>query len=274
MSVITRRLTLVILALACLAYLLPIFWMLNSSFRYHVDLIGGTPISILTRWTLVNYTRMNTVHPFWSYLANSARISSLACVFALIIGAPAAYAFARRPSKLFGSLLLGIFAIRMIPGIVLIIPLYQWLSRLDLLDTVTGMVMVYTALQLPLTIWLMKGGFEEIPSDLDEAAQIDGCSRLGVLWRIILPVGRSSVLGAGIFAFLGCWSEYLFALVLTATPASTTATVGMAGLVTQHEILWEIMAAEGTIFLIPVALGLFFAQRYLITGLTAGAVKG
>jgi multiple sugar transport system permease protein len=162
----------------------------------------------------------------------------------------------------------------MFPPIVTIIPLFLMMRDLQLLNTITALIIVYTGFNLPYAVWMMRGFFQELPVELEEAAMVDGDSRLGALWRVVLPLVRPGLAATAIFCLIISWNEFLFALILTQTDASITLPVGIAGRVTQYEIQWGAMSAAGVVAMLPILVFALIVQRHLVRGLSLGAVKG
>ena len=206
----------------------------------------------------------------------SAIVAVLSTICAIVLGTLAAYALARfrLPRKLNMRLALWILSTRMFPPIVTAVPLFLLMSDVRLLDTMASLVIVYTAFNLPFVVWMMRGFFQEIPRELEEAARVDGDSRLGALVRVILPLAVPGLAATAVFCLIISWNEFLFALTLTQTDAAMTLPVGIAGRVTQYEIEWGVMSAAGVVAMIPILLFALSVQRYLVRGLSLGAVKG
>jgi multiple sugar transport system permease protein len=162
----------------------------------------------------------------------------------------------------------------MFPAIVTAVPLFLMMRDLRLLNTKLSLVVVYTAFNLPFVVWMMRGFFAEVPQDLEEAALVDGDSRLGALVRVVLPLVSPGLAATAVFCLIVSWNEFLFALVLTQTDVSMTLPVGIAGRVTQYEIKWGVMSAAGAVAMVPILIFALAMQRYLVRGLSLGAVKG
>ncbi|HYJ46382.1 MAG TPA: carbohydrate ABC transporter permease, partial [Pyrinomonadaceae bacterium] len=188
----------------------------------------------------------------------------------------AAYGLARfrLPLKLNTRLSLWILSTRMFPPIVTAVPLFLMMSDLRLLDTLTALIIVYTAFNLPFVVWMMRGFFNEVPRELEEAARVDGDTRLGALRRVVLPLVAPGLAATAIFCLIISWNEFLFALTLTQTDAAMTLPVGIAGRVTQYEIKWGVMSAAGVVAMVPILVFALSVQRHLVRGLSLGAVKG
>jgi multiple sugar transport system permease protein len=263
-------------ALAVLAALLPVYWMMTISFKSEVDQFAVPPKWLSFYVTLAHYHDAFVERSFGQYLVTSAIVAVLSTACALVLGTLAAYGLARfrLPHRLNTRLALWILSTRMFPPIVTAVPLFLLMSDLRLLDTVASLVIVYTAFNLPFVVWMMRGFFSEIPRDLEEAARVDGDSRLGALRRVILPLVTPGLAATAVFCLIISWNEFLFALTLTQTDAAMTLPVGIAGRVTQYEIEWGVMSAAGMVAMIPILVFALAVQRYLVRGLSLGAVKG
>src|SRR4029078_9403475 len=180
----------------------------------------------------------------------------------------------RLPFDLDRRLSLWILSTRMFPAIVTAVPLFLMMRDLRLLDTKASLIIVYTAFNLPFVVWMMRGFFDEVPRDLEEAALVDGDSRLGALVRVVLPLVAPGLAATAVFCLIVSWNEFLFALVLTQTDAAMTLPVGIAGRVTQYEIKWGAMSAAGVVAMVPILAFALAVQRYLVRGLSLGGVKG
>jgi multiple sugar transport system permease protein len=226
--------------------------------------------------TWEHYDETFFVRPFGRYLLTSAMAAVTSTLMALVLGTLAAYSLVRFEWRwrLNERLSYWILSTRMFPPIVTIIPLFLMMRDLRLLNTITSLVIVYTGFNLPFVVWMMRGFFQELPVDLEEAAMIDGDSRLGALWRIVLPLVRPGLAATAIFCLIVSWNEFLFALILTQTEASMTLPVGIAGRVTQYEIQWGAMSAAGVVAILPILVFALIVQRHLVRGLSLGAVKG
>jgi multiple sugar transport system permease protein len=265
-----------LVALAVLAAVLPVYWMLTISLKKEVDQFAVPPKWFVFTPTLAHYRDAFVERSFGQYLTTSAIVSVVSTTCALCLGTLAAYALSRfrLPHKLNTRLALWILSTRMFPPIVTAVPLFLLMSDLRLLDTMAALIIVYTAFNLPFVVWMMRGFFNEIPRDLEEAARVDGDSRLGALRRVILPLVAPGLAATAVFCLIISWNEFLFALTLTQTDAAMTLPVGIAGRVTQYEIEWGVMSAAGVVAMIPILVFALAVQRYLVRGLSLGAVKG
>jgi multiple sugar transport system permease protein len=263
-------------SLAVVAALAPVYWMLTISLKTEVDQFSVPPRWFLFRPTSAHYADAFIARSFGQYLLTSAIVSVLATICAVVLGTFAAYALStfRLPRRLNSHLALWILSTRMFPPIVTIIPLFLMMRDARLLDTRASLVIVYTAFNLPFAVWMMRGFFNEIPRELEEAARVDGDSRLGALRRVVLPLVAPGLAATAVFCLIISWNEFLFALVLTQTDAAMTLPVGIAGRVTQYEIKWGVMSAAASAAMMPILIFALAVQRYLVRGLSLGAVKG
>ena len=263
-------------SMAVLAALLPVYWMLTISLKNEVDQFSVPPRWLAFEPTLAHYRDAFVERSFGQYLLTSAIVSVLSTAFALVLGTLAAYGLARfpLPHKLNTRVALWILSTRMFPPIVTAVPLFLLMNQVNLLDTTASLVIVYTAFNLPFVVWMMRGFFKEIPREMEEAARVDGDTRMGALRRVVLPLVTPGLAATAIFCLIISWNEFLFALTLTQTDAAMTLPVGIAGRVTQYEIKWGVMSAAGVVAMVPILAFALCVQRYLVRGLSLGAVKG
>jgi len=228
------------LFVALLFALAPVYWMLTISLKTEVDQFASPPPWFIFTPTLEHYYDAFVTRGFGQYLLTSAIVAVTSTAGALVIGTLAAYALARfqLPWQLDKRLSLWILSTRMFPAIVTAVPLFLMMRDLRLLNTQASLIIVYTAFNLPFVIWMMRGFFADLPRDLEEAALVDGDSRIGALVRVVLPLVAPGLAATAVFCLIVSWNEFLFALVLTQTDASMTLPVGIAGRVTQYEIKW------------------------------------
>lgn len=261
---------------AVLAALLPVYWLVTISLKTEVDQFAVPPRWVAFAPTLAHYREAFLERSFGQYLMTSALVAVLSTLCALVLGTLAAYGLARfrLPHKLNTRLALWILSTRMFPPIVTAVPLFLLMNEVRLLDTAASLVVVYTGLNLPFVVWMMRGFFKEIPREMEEAARVDGDSRLGALRRVVLPLAAPGLAATAVFCLIISWNEFLFALTLTQTDAAMTLPVGIAGRVTQYEIKWGVMSAAGVVAMIPILVFALAVQRYLVRGLSLGAVKG
>jgi len=264
------------LTAALLFSLAPVYWMLTISLKTEVEQFASPPPWFVFTPTLLHYYDAFVTRGFGGYLLTSAIVAVASTACALIIATLAAYAIARfeLPWRLNRRLSLWILSTRMFPAIVTAVPLFLMMRDLRLLNTRASLIIVYTGFNLPFVVWMMRGFFADLPRDLEEAALVDGDSRLGALVRVVLPLVAPGLAATAVFCLIVSWNEFLFALVLTQTDAAMTLPVGIAGRVTQYEIKWGVMSAAASVAIIPILVFALAVQKYLVRGLSMGAVKG
>ncbi len=266
-----RLLQPLLLAGALLITLLPVYWLATLSLKREVDQFAVPPIWVRFTPTLAHYRDIFLERSFATYLLNSTVAAGVSTLLALAIGTAAAYSLARFPRP---GLAFWILSTRMFPPIVSVIPLLLMLRWAKLLNSIVALIIVYTAFNLPFVVWMMRSFFAEIPPDLEEAAMLDGHTRLGALWRVVLPLVRPGLAATAAFCLVIGWNEFLFAFLVAQTDAAMTLPVGIAGRVTQYEIKWGAMSAGGVVAMLPVFVFASAMQKYLVRGLSLGAVKG
>ena len=254
--------------------LLPLLWMLSTSVKTNREITqDGTLLP--HSFTFANYASLFNGRAFGSYLTNSVVITTASVGIALVLGTMAAYSLAR--FRLWAGLerYLGfaLLVTRIIPPIVIIIPVFLVFQRLSLLNSRLGLIVVYSAFNVSVVVWMMESFFREIPVDLEEAAMVDGDTRFTAFRRIVLPLAAPGLVATAIFAIILTYNEFLFALVLTSTPAAETMPVGAATLIGRISVDTGAMSAAGVIGAIPIVLFAVLVQKHLVRGLTVGAVK-
>jgi multiple sugar transport system permease protein len=267
------------LFIAMLIICLPGFWIILSSLRPTVEIMAKPPVWIPQELSLEAYRAMFSGAgqggiPVWDYFRNSLVISITSTAIALIIGMSGGYAFARFRFTGKSTVFLGLMLTRSVPGVALSLPLFMVYARLGIIDTHFGLILTYVALNVPFTIWLIDGFFRQVPKDLAEAAQIDGCTRWQAFWQVEFPLAGPGIASAGIFAFLTCWNEYALASQLTRSVNSKTLPVGLLDYTAEFTIDWRGMCALAVVMIVPALALTFIIQKHLVSGLTFGAVKG
>jgi arabinogalactan oligomer/maltooligosaccharide transport system permease protein len=211
---------------------------------------------------------------FWKWLGNSVFIAIITTIVGLILASTTAYAFSRFEFKGKKGLLFSFLLTQMFPGAILIVPLYNIIKNMGLLNTYTGLLIAYSTISLPFCVWMLKSFFDTIPKSLEEAAMIDGLTSFGTFWRIILPLSLPGLAVTAFFSFITAWNEFMFALTFMSTTDHYTLPVGLRTFVFEFNTDWNYMAAGAIIVSLPVLIFFFIAQRYLVSGLTTGGVKG
>lgn len=275
-DVLRRRRTILICATVILYVgisVFPLAWMALASFS------GDPYFRVLpTKYSAAAYAEvLSSSDPslsFPSWYGNSVKVTISVTLLATALSALAGYSFSR--FRFYGrqGLMYTILVGQMLPGVVLLLPLYIYLKDLRLLDTHLGLGIVYMTFAIPLCTWLLKGFFDTIPPDLEEAAMVDGCSRVGAMARIVLPLAAPGIVATTLFAFITAWNDFMFALAILSTPAKFTIGLGLLAYQQEYFFQWNTLMAGGVLMSLP-ALALYLClQRYLVTGLTRGSVKG
>jgi multiple sugar transport system permease protein len=250
---------------------IPFVWILLTAFKFPVD-AASVPPEIFSPFTWSNFTQVFNGEYLQS-VGNSVIITVGTTAMTLAFGVPAGYALAR--GKFFGRRFLGAFLLfsRMVPPVIFIIPLFLFFHELGLIDSFLGLILAYLSGLLPFTIWLCASYFADIPQELEDAARVDGCSRFQAFLRVALPLAIPGVITVGMLIAIAAWSEYFIPLLL-AGPYTTPATVGLVNFIGVDTINWGAMAAAALVLAVPVFFVTLLAQRGLLRGLTAGAIKG
>lgn len=252
----------------------PLLWMLLTSFKVDDDIITRTMVYFPTRFTLDNYIQLWNQSAYPVLVFNSLITTSLTVLICLATGTIAAYAFSRFNFPGRTQLMLGYLVVRMFPAVLMIIPLFIVMRNVGLLDSSAGLAVAYTSFLLPLFVWMLKGFFDAAPKELESAARIDGSTRIGAMFRIVIPIGRNGLVATCVFVAIAAWNEYLFALMLTTSTGSRTWPVGLQLMVGEFQLPWGMLAAGGVISIIPVIVLFALVQRVMVAGIAAGAVKG
>ena len=271
MVLIKNVLRYVVIAVVLVAFVFPIYWLLVTSIKPQDVIMVYPPIFIPSDPTLSPYA--TSVHQFNSLriIYNSLIITGSATIISVVLGAAAGYGFARYRIGGF-HLPFWILSTRMMPAVAAIIPLFLVIKNLRLLDTHVAVIALHLLVTLPFAVWMMRGFFMEIPQELEEAAMVDGCTKWQAFLRIALPLAAPGMAVTTLFCFIFSWNDFLFAFILTRREA-TTLPVLVSGLYSQHGIMWDVMSATAAMALLPV-LGLaLIAQKYLVRGMTMGAIK-
>jgi multiple sugar transport system permease protein len=283
-----------------LAYLLgPIVWLVSSSIQAEAEIVSVPPHWIPNEPTLENFRAIflagereitydtrtqgdpvsggyipSTAENLMPGLRNSFVVALVVVVLNLLVGVPAAYALAKIRFRGRQTSIYAILTTRVIPDIALVVPLFLVIRNLGLLDDIRALIITYLAITVPFTVFILVSYFESLPDDLDKAARVDGCSRLQALLRVFLPLSLPSLVAVVLFAFLTSWNEFLLALMFTQTPAAQTLPIVVASFTSDFTISFSFINAAGVVAIVPPVILAVLFQRYLVSGLTAGAVKG
>jgi ABC-type glycerol-3-phosphate transport system permease component len=261
----------VVALLLTIVFLGPIIWMISTAFKLGNQAFSATP-TIFVSPTLENFRDVLSDSTFTKALATSVFTAGVSTILALLLGAGIAYPLARQRMRGQQHLAFWILSLRIIPPVVVIIPLFLMLRSIGLTGSVWSLVVMYTYMNLPLTVWLLRGFFADLPAEIEEASFVDGASRLRSFFGITVPLTMPGIVATALLAFIFAWNEFLFANILTGAD-TRTAPVGLTTYVTPTNVEWSHIMAAGTLVVLPVWIGALAAQRYLVRGLTMGAVK-
>ena len=254
--------------------LFPILWCLSTSFKPNHLIFIQPPQWIPKEITLEHYKQVLGDQRMLQYYLNSFIIASLSTIVALIVGMLGAYGFSRYKFPGSKTILLSFMLTRLLPRVSLIVPFFITLRLLKIYNTRPGLVLVYLVITMPLTIWLLKGFFDSIPYEIEEAAVIDGCSPLGVLWKIDIPMILPALAAVGMYVFITAWNEFLLALTLTKGIQMRNISVGLAFYIDESGIQWGALMAASMLMSFPPIVVFSVFRKSLVKGLTEGAVKG
>lgn len=269
-----RMLGNVVAAVFALIWIFPLYWMLNTAFLTPDQIQARVPSLFPVGGTFRNFGTVLGDPNFWSALRMSLSIALIVVVAALVFGFFAALALSRFRFRGRGSLIVAVLIIQMIPAEALFISQYKMLDGWGLLNSVLGMSILYLGANVPFTIWMLKGFVDGVPIELEEAAMLDGCSRMGAFFRITFPLLGSGLVASSIFSFLASWNEYTLALVSLTSDSSRTLPIWLTGFSGMNTVTdWGGVMAGSTLMAIPVIVLFMFVQNRMATGLTAGAVK-
>ena len=263
------------LCLCAFFFIFPIYWAVTMSFKYNEDILTTVPAYVPTRVTVGHYIEIFRNSSFPVFLLNSTKVASLTTILCVLVASMAGFGLTRFSFKGSKAVSLGIYVIRMIPGLLYTIPLYIIYLNLGLLDNHLGLIVAYCTFSLPMSIWLFLGFYEEIPREIYESASIDGCSNYRMYREIVLPLVLPSISVVAILCFIGAWNEFGLALTLTFKDAFKTLPIAINSMIQRdRDTPFGSIAAAGTPSMVPAIILSLTMQKYIVKGFTAGAVKG
>jgi multiple sugar transport system permease protein len=266
-----RRAVTIVLAFVLLALLLPYVWLILTSFKTRADIFSGNPFEVFVP-TLDNYRVAFLQKGFLRNLGNSAVIAAAATFIAMSVGVPAGYALARSTSKASIVVLFTLLAARLLPAVILAVPLFLILANVGIVGTHAAPVVAHLTFLVPFVCWMMRGFFLAVPRELDEAALMDGATRARYFFTVLLPMTRGPLAATAIFALINSWNELLYGLILT-TRTTATLPVATPSLMTPIGTFWGQIAAVGVVTTLPVLVFALLVQRHIIRGMTGGALS-
>jgi multiple sugar transport system permease protein len=263
-----------VLTVSTLIVLFPIWVAVTTALKPMDEVMVFPPSFFPRNPTLSNIQRILNMKRFVRYLFNSFFVSAVTTLLSMVLATLGGYAlsrFAFPGRRIFSQLILFVY---MFPGVLLVIPLFLMLYSIGLVDTYASLILSFTTFSLPFCVWMLKGFFDSLPPELEDAGMVDGCSRLGVLRRIILPLSAPGLAAVAAFAFLLAWSEYLFSITFINSDAKRTLAAGMQTLVGQYSVDYGLLMAAAVVSIVPLMIFFLLLQKYIVEGMTAGAVKG
>ena len=266
------RWALVLVALVMVVF--PFYWMVNTSLKPASEIFLSPPTFISSNWSLDAYVTVLTQRPFARYFLNSLVVTLGTTLLSVTLAAFAAYGFTRFFPRGATPFIVFLLFTKMLPETLLIIPYFQLMSSLGLLNSYFALILAYSSFALPFSVWMLIGFFRSIPRDIDEAAKIDGASYLQTFFLVILPLARPGLVAVALFTFLIAWNSYLWALVLTTDASMHVLSVGVANMVGEYRVQWNELMAAAVIAAVPVMLLFSFLEKHLVNAITSGAVKG
>jgi ABC-type glycerol-3-phosphate transport system permease component len=263
-----------LVVIICLFSLFPIIWAVSTSLKTQAQIYALPPEWIPSPITLINYFEVFTESKMGRFFWNTIVVSVGATSISLIVGIMAAYGFSRYKFPGSKTILWSIMFTRVLPRVTLIVPFYITLRNLKLLNTYPGLILVYLMVVMPISVWLLKGFFDNVPYEIEEAAIVDGCSSVSLLTRIIVPLSLPAIAAVGMYAFILAWNEFLFALLMTTDAHTRTISVALAFYIDEAGIHWGPLMAASVLMSIPAIIVFALFQRNIVYGLSEGAVKG
>jgi len=262
----------IMMLIIALFALIPFLWTILSSFKFDADVFRASFFP--ENPTLRNYVAVFTDARLMQFFLNTVQISFFSTIASIVVAVLGAYGFSRYKFPGRNVLLYSILFTRVLPRVTLLIPFFVILTRLNLINTISGLVLVYLIIGMPVSIWLLKGYIDNIPYEIEEAALIDGCGPFRTLTQVVIPIIAPAVAAIGMFAFILSWNEFLFPRVLTTVPDVRPISVGLAFLYSDVNVRWGMLMAASVVMSVPAIFAFGFAQKYIVKGLSEGAVKG
>ena len=267
--------TYLLLSLCSVVILLPMIYMFSTSLKSISEILTAPKATLFpVQATLEGYRNVMTKYPFMTYVINSVYVVGVSTLVAVVFSTLAGYGFSRFQFAGRGALLMFILITQMFPSVMLYVPYYKLLANWGLSNSHTGLILVYIASVIPFCTWMMYGFFNSISKELDEAAMIDGCGRLHTFFRIVMPLTLPGLISTTIYAFIQGWNEYMFAMIFTNSDALRTLPVAIGQMSKSYSVYWNDLMAASTLSSLPLLVLFLFLQKYFISNMTGGAVKG
>jgi N,N'-diacetylchitobiose transport system permease protein len=272
--VISRTFFDTVAVLILVVMLFPIYWMVSTALKPGKEILSLTPVWFPSPVTFDNFRTAITYPFFWNDVVNSLTVVLSVVAISIVLAFLAAVSVARFGFRGRTAFVVMVIAVQMVPLTALVIPVYLLLDKVGQVDSLLGVIAYYLAIVLPFMIWTLRGFVANVPVDLEEAAMVDGATRVGAFLRIVFPLVAPGLVATAIFGFIQAWNEYIIAYVLLSSSSKQTLTIWLASFTTQHGTDWGGLMAGATLTALPVVVFFLFVQRHVVGGLTAGAVKG
>ena len=263
-----------VLVLMLLWTAIPFYWMIATSLKHDKEIYGYEASLIPQQPTLANYATVFRETPYLLYLRNSVAIAVGSTILSMVIACLGAYAIARLSFPGRALLARCLVFTYLVPTSLLFIPMFAMMSVLRLTDSLHGLIIAYLGFDVPFCTWLLMGYFKSVPAELEEAARVDGCNRIGALLRVVLPMSLPALAVVTFFSFTHAWNEFLYAHVFTSTTSARTVTTGLVNFMSQDVFFWGPLMASTVMSALPPVLMFLVFQRWVVKGLTLGGVKG
>ncbi len=261
-------------AFLSLLILIPFYWMLKTSFESTGNLFRYPPTFFVKNFTQAGWVSLAKEQPIFIWLQNSLTVSTVVMLSSMLLATLSAYSLSRYRNRLNQSIGFLVLITQMLPGTLFMLPIYTAFSKMGLINSYLGCMVAFTTFSLPICMWMLKGYFDSVPEEVEQAACIDGCSRLGALFRVVLPLALPGYVCTAIFAFINSWNEYMMSFVLMSQSSKWLMSNGLASFIGEFSTPWNTIMAAAFVYTLPPVVLFIFLQKYLVQGLTAGAVKG
>ena len=273
-KVLQRIVKWVVVLTALAIMLFPLYWMVNTSLKPNSEVFQLPPTFYSDNWSFDAFRSLLENKPIGRYFLNSLIVAGGTTIIALALASLAAYGLTRFHVRIEALIILSLLFIKMLPEALLVVPFYGLIADVGMLNSYVSLIAVYCSFALPFAVWMLIGFFRAIPRELDEAAVMDGATRLQTFYMVVLPLARPGLAAVAMVTFLTAWNAYLWSLVLTTDPSMYVLPVGIATLKGEYQILWNELMAAAVIAVLPVLAIYSVFERHLVAGITAGAVKG